>query len=67
VNNLNFLTPAGTIAAVEAADEALLATPIRSAGGITGALAGVLQSVAIGHVSMHVADIAGKEWTGPRF
>lgn len=58
---------AGTIAAVEAADDALLQTSIRSAGGITGELAGVLQAVSIGHVSMHVADITGEEWTGPRF
>ena len=58
---------AGTIAAVEAADEALLATSIRSAGGITGELAGVLQTVSIGHVAMHIADITGEEWTGPRF
>jgi hypothetical protein len=58
---------AGTIAAVEACDEALLQTPIRSTGGITGPLAGVIQSVALGHVSMHIADIAGKEWKGPRF
>ena len=58
---------AETIAAVEATDDALLATSIRSAGGITGELAGVLQSVSIGHVAMHVADITGEEWTGPRF
>jgi hypothetical protein len=58
---------AGTIAAVEATDEALLATSIRSAGGITGQLAGVIQSVSVGHVAMHVADITGEEWTGPRF
>lgn len=58
---------AGTIAAVEAADDALLRTSIRSAGGITGELAGVLQAVAVGHVQMHVADITGEEWTGLRF
>ena len=58
---------AGTIAAVEAADEALLRTSIRSAGGMTGELAGVIQAVAVGHVQMHVADITGEEWTGPRF
>ena len=58
---------AGTIDAVDAADEALLQTSIRSAGGMTGALAGVLQAVAVGHVQMHVADITGEEWTGPRF
>jgi hypothetical protein len=58
---------AGTIAAVAAADEALLQTPIRSAGGITGQLASVIQAVSIGHVQMHVADITGAEWKGPRF
>jgi hypothetical protein len=58
---------AGTIAAVEATDEALLQTSIRSAGGITGELAGVIQAVSIGHVQMHVADITGEEWTGTRF
>ncbi len=58
---------AGTIAAVEAADEVLLATSIRSAGGITGELASVLQAVSVGHVAMHVADITGEVWTGPRF
>ena len=58
---------AGTIAAVEATDEALLQTSIRSAGGITGELAGVIQAVSVGHVQMHVADITGAEWTGPRF
>ncbi len=58
---------AGTIAAIEATDEALLATSIRSAGGITGELASVIQAVSIGHVSMHVADITGDQWTGMRF
>ena len=58
---------AGTIAAVEATDDALLQTSIRSAGGITGQLAGVIQAVSIGHVQMHVADITGAEWTGTRF
>jgi hypothetical protein len=57
----------GTIAAVEAADEAVLQTSIRSAGGITGELAGVIQAVSIGHVSMHVAGVTGEEWPGPRF
>jgi hypothetical protein len=50
---------ADTIAAVEAADEALLTRPIRSAGGITGALASVLNAVAVQHVTAHVRDIAG--------
>jgi hypothetical protein len=50
---------AATIAAVEGADEALLTTPIRSAGGVTGALSGVIYAVAVGHVLGHVNDIAG--------
>lgn len=47
------------IAAVEQTDEALFATPIRSAGGITGPLAGVLQAVAVGHILGHLRDITG--------
>ena len=50
---------AATIAAVEEVDEALLTTPIRSAGGITGALATVIQAVAVLHVLGHVNDIVG--------
>ena len=50
---------AATIGAVEATDEALLARPIRSAGGITGPLAGVLNAVAVQHVLGHLNDIAG--------
>jgi hypothetical protein len=50
---------ADTIAAVEAADEALLTRPIKSAGGITGALSSVLNSVAVQHVTAHARDIAG--------
>jgi hypothetical protein len=50
---------AQTIAAVERADEALLQTPIRSAGGISGPLAAVVRAVAIEHVMGHVADITG--------
>jgi hypothetical protein len=50
---------AATIAAVESADEALLRTPIRSAGGITGVLAGVFHAVAVQHVLGHVGDILG--------
>jgi hypothetical protein len=50
---------AATIDAVENADEALLATPIQSAGGIAGALAGVIHAVAVLHVLGHVNDIAG--------
>ncbi|MBI4570480.1 MAG: DinB family protein [Chloroflexi bacterium] len=56
-----------TIAAVEAADEALFARPIRSAGGITGALAGVINAVAVQHVHGHVADLCGAELTGQRW
>jgi hypothetical protein len=51
---------AGTIAAVEAANEALLTRPIRSAGGITGALASVLNAVAVQHVASHTNDIVGQ-------
>ncbi|MEX1255866.1 MAG: DinB family protein [Dehalococcoidia bacterium] len=52
---------AATIAAVEGADEALLTRPIRSSGGITGALAGVINSVAVLHVLAHVGHITGAE------
>jgi hypothetical protein len=48
---------AATIAAVEQADEALLATPITSAGGITGPLARVVYLIAVMHVQGHVNDI----------
>ena len=50
---------AATIAAVESADEALLQKPIRSAGGITGPLARVINAVAVLHVRAHVGDIVG--------
>jgi len=50
---------AATIGAVEAADEALFARPIRSAGGVVGPLAHVLHQVAVGHVLGHARDIAG--------
>ena len=50
---------AATIAAVESADDALLRTPIRSAGGITGALASVIEAVAVLHIIGHANDIAG--------
>jgi hypothetical protein len=50
---------AGTIAAVEAADEPLFARPIRSAGGRVGPLATVLHQVAVEHVLGHVRDLAG--------
>ena len=51
---------ATTIAAVEAADEALFARQIRSAGGITGTLAHVFHRVAVVHVLDHARDIAGR-------
>ncbi len=50
---------AATIAAVQEIDEALLATPIRSAGGITGTLGSVIEMVAVAHVLGHVNDIVG--------
>ncbi len=58
---------AQTIAAVEAADEALFPAPIRSAGGITGPLGGVLRAVAVEHVIGHVGDITGQPWAGRRW
>ena len=58
---------AATVAAVEAADDDLFARPIRSAGGITGVLADVLNAVAVQHVAMHVADIAGAKHEGARW
>jgi len=48
-----------TIAAVEAANDELFSRQIRSAGGITGSLANVIQAVAILHVAGHVNDIVG--------
>ena len=50
---------AATIRAVEAADEALFARRIRSAGGIVGPLATVFLQVAVLHVLGHARDIAG--------
>lgn len=50
---------ATTIEAVEAADEQLLARPIRSAGGVTGPLGSVFLQVAVLHVLGHARDIAG--------
>jgi hypothetical protein len=58
---------AATVAAVEAADDDLFARPIRSAGGITGVLADVLNAVAVQHVTAHVADIAGAAHEGQRW
>src|SRR3989337_2704135 len=51
---------AATLAAAESAGEALFATPIRSAGGITGPLASVLTAIAVLHVAQHVNDIAAE-------
>lgn len=48
-----------TIAAVEAADEALFARRIRSAFGVVGPLATVFHLVAVMHVLGHAHDIAG--------
>jgi len=52
---------AATIAAVEAADEALFGVEIRSAGGVTGPLSGVINAVAVLHVAAHVGDICGNK------
>ncbi|HEX6211918.1 MAG TPA: DinB family protein [Methylomirabilota bacterium] len=48
---------AATIRAVEAADEALFARRIRSAGGVVGPLATVFYQVAVAHVLGHARDI----------
>ena len=50
---------AATIAAVEAADDALFARQIRSAGGIVGPLVEVFHQVAVTHVLGHARDISG--------
>ena len=50
---------AATIQAVEAADEALFARRIRSAGGVVGPLAVVFHQIAVAHVLGHARDIAG--------
>jgi hypothetical protein len=50
---------AGTIAAVESCDEALLSQPTRSAGGAQGTLAQVIDFVAVRHVVQHTMDIVG--------
>ncbi len=50
---------ATTIRAVEAADEALFARPIRSAFGVVGPLATVFHQIAVAHVLEHAHDIAG--------
>ena len=48
---------AKTVAAVENADESLLAAPVQSAGGLRGPAANVLQGLAVGHVMTHLNDI----------
>jgi hypothetical protein len=50
---------AATIRAVEAADDALFARTIRSAGGVTGPLGLVFHRVAVEHVLGHARDLAG--------
>jgi len=50
---------AATIAAVQAADDALFAKGVRSAGGLQGSLGQVLEMVALAHVDQHARDIAG--------
>ena len=50
---------AATIRAVEAADDALFARTVRSAGGVTGPLALVFHRVAVEHVLAHARDLAG--------
>ena len=50
---------AATIAAVQTVDETLLSKEIRSAGGITGPLASVINAIAVLHVIGHVNDIVG--------
>jgi hypothetical protein len=51
---------AALIAAIEAADDALLDVPVRSAGGVPGPLARVYQILGVVHVMAHVNDIAGR-------
>jgi hypothetical protein len=52
---------ATTIAAFEQADDALFGITIRSAGGITGSLADVVNAIAVLHVGGHINDIAGSQ------
>jgi uncharacterized damage-inducible protein DinB len=48
---------AATIAAVQAAEDALFEKEVRSAGGLQGSLGQVLEMVAVAHVRGHVNDI----------
>lgn len=50
---------ATTVAAVEAAGEALFGVVVTSAGGAKGPLSAVMNYVAVEHVKQHVRDIAG--------
>ncbi len=50
---------AATIAAVEATEDTLMEREIRSAGGITGPLSGVINAIAVLHVRGHLNDILG--------
>jgi hypothetical protein len=58
---------AATIAAVESAEDGLMQREIRSAGGITGPLAGVINAVAVQHVLAHAGDIAGEPLSPQRW
>ena len=48
---------AATVAAVQAADDALFEKEVRSAGGLQGSLGQVLEMVAVAHVGGHINDI----------
>jgi hypothetical protein len=50
---------AATIAAVQAADDALFEKEVRTTGGLQGPLGRVLELVAVEHVRGHVNDIVG--------
>jgi len=52
---------AKTVEAVAAADDSLFTVPIRSAGGVSGPLASVLNYIAVLHVAQHIKDIAGQD------
>lgn len=48
-----------TISTIEATEDELFATEVKSAGGIKGPLATVLNLVAVMHVNAHVNDVLG--------
>ena len=50
---------AATIASVEDCDDQLLATHVKSVGGVEGTLAEVLTYVAVHHATHHLDDIVG--------